>query len=250
MAAILCATSSFCPTSYAQEPGDSRVARVPASDRPEPAPKFSFLLFWKQNDAATQQVTAVLKASIEKRADRAEWTSVNVTDSANRALVDRYQVSRIPMPLVLCVAPNGAITGSFVRKLNDEAVEGAIVSRAATELVKGLQDKKIVIVHVQPDARAPLPVGAAELLADPDFQARTTTVNLVINDPAERPLLTSMEIKEAGFSDSLAVVVAPPGVYVGKFPAAVTKQQIIAALHAAGKCCNDPNCKHNQKGQK
>jgi hypothetical protein len=45
------------------------------------------------------------------------------------------------------------------------------------------------------------------------------------------------------------VVLAPPGVLVGKFPASATSDQIGAALHAAGKCCNDPNCKHNQKGK-
>jgi hypothetical protein len=39
-------------------------------------------------------------------------------------------------------------------------------------------------------------------------------------------------------------------VLVGKFGPAVTKDEIAAALHAAGKCCNDPNCKHNKKGQK
>ena len=31
---------------------------------------------------------------------------------------------------------------------------------------------------------------------------------------------------------------------VGKFGPASTKNEIAAALHQAGKCCNDPNCKH------
>jgi hypothetical protein len=34
---------------------------------------------------------------------------------------------------------------------------------------------------------------------------------------------------------------------VGKFPATATKAQLASELHAAGKCCDDPNCKHNHK---
>jgi hypothetical protein len=153
------------------------------------------------------------------------------------------------MPTVLCVAPNGAITGAFVRKLNDDAVEGAIVSPAAADVVKALQEKKIAVVLVKQDARSPLPVGITELVADPAFQARTATVAVVAGDPTESRFLTDMEINAADVNGSITVVVAPPGVIVGKFPATATKDQIAAALHAAGKCCNDPNCKHNQKGQ-
>ena len=58
-----------------------------------------------------------------------------------------------------------------------------------------------------------------------------------------------MEIDPAAFSGSTVVVLAPPGVLVGKFPATATAAEIAAKLHAAGKCCDDPNCKHNQKGQ-
>jgi hypothetical protein len=41
------------------------------------------------------------------------------------------------------------------------------------------------------------------------------------------------------------VFMAPPGTIVGKYTAQVTKAKLAADLHAAGKCCNDPNCKHN-----
>jgi len=248
MYALMWIVGSLAATGFAQEPNAPRFVNVPPA-RAEQAPKFSFILFWKENDPNTQRLAAVLKASVTKRAERAEWTDVNVNDSTKRDVVERYQVSRMPMPTVLCVAPNGAITGAFVRKLSDEAVEGAIVSPAAADIVKALQDKKIVVVHVKQDARSPLPVAAAELMADPAFQARTTTVAFVASDPGESRLLTDMEINAADVNGSLAVVLAPPGVVVGKFAATATKDQIAAALHAAGKCCNDANCKHNQQGQ-
>jgi hypothetical protein len=228
---------------------DTRIARIPAEDANEKAPKFKFILFWKENDRTTQQLQDVLRQAVAKRAARADWTAVNVHDAANRDLVERYQVSRVPMPTVLCVAPNGAITGVFMRQLSDHGVERALVTPAMAEVTKALQDKKIVVLHIKPSADSPLPSGGADFVADPDFEARTIVVDLECSNQAETRFLTDMKIKAADIHDTLLVVMAPPGVLVGKFAAHATKQQIVTQLHAAGKCCDDPHCKHNQKAE-
>jgi hypothetical protein len=213
----------------------------------ENASKFKFILFWKENNPATQQMTEVLKLAVAKRSARAEWISIRVNDEANREIVEQYQMSRVPMPATLCVAPNGAITSVFVRQLNDHGVERALVTPAMAEVTKALQDKKIVLLHIKPVADSPLPPGGANFVADADFALRTTIVDLVLSDPVETRFLTDMKLKAAEVRDSIMVVMAPPAVLVGKFPATATKEQIASQLHAAGKCCDDPNCKHNQK---
>jgi hypothetical protein len=73
--------------------------------------------------------------------------------------------------------------------------------------------------------------------------------SFVVSDPAEDRFLRDMEINPADASGSALEVLAPPGMLVGKFPSTATTADIAAQLHAAGKCCNDPNCKHNKKGQ-
>ncbi len=57
-----------------------------------PAPKFTFILFWKENNVATQKMTEALKRAVAERSQRAEWISVNVNDGSQRPLVDRYHV--------------------------------------------------------------------------------------------------------------------------------------------------------------
>ena len=42
---------------------------------------------------------------------------MNVGDPAEKALVEKFGVSRSPLPLTLAVAPNGAITGVFSQRL-------------------------------------------------------------------------------------------------------------------------------------
>jgi hypothetical protein len=258
IAAALCAVaslgvvldSSFAQSTAAQAARPAEGVRVataaPAAKKPQ---KFTFIFFWKENNAPTQEMAGALKAAVEQRPERAEWTTVNITDAAQRAVVERYHVERAPMPMVICVAANGAITGAMNRQVTQEAIEKALVTPAMTEAAKAVQEKRIVIVHIQRDARAPLPAGAGQFMADPAFKDRTTAVTFVATDEAEVRFLKEMEIKPEDVADSMVVLLAPPGVLVGKYPATVAKDQLGADLHAAGKCCNDPNCKHNQQNQ-
>jgi hypothetical protein len=209
-------------------------------------PKFTFILFSKENNANTQRVAADLASSLGRWPQRAEWTAISITDPANREIVERYQVGRAPMPLVLCVAPNGAVTGAMAGRVSDKQVDAAFVTPTMTRCMKSLQAGKIVAVHVKSDDAVPLPAGTEMFLADPAFQNRATTESYVINDPAEARFLRDMDIDPATFDGSTVVVLAPPGVLVGKFPATATAAEIAAKLHSAGKCCDDPNCKHNQ----
>ena len=232
----------------AQSRNNYRVAT--ATPAPQQKPKFTFILFYKENDPATQAMAEGLKSAISTRVDRAEWTSINVTDPSQRAVVDRYHVDRAPMPMTLCIAPNGAIMGAIPRQMSEQAVEHLLATPAMTETTKALQDKKIAVIHLKPDARQSLPAGAAAFLADPMFRERTTVIDLLVSDANEARFLKEMEIRPETVTDSVVVVLAPPGVLVGKFPSTATQEQIAEAIHAAGKCCNDPNCKYNQNGNK
>jgi hypothetical protein len=230
-----------------------RVAAVPvppsagATTADKQSTQFTYLLFHKQNDPNTQQFAETLRRGVARHPQQVNWTAVNVADPANASVVAKYGVSRAPMPLALCVANNGAITSVFTRRPNDETLDRALVTPAMVDVTKALQDKKIVVVHVKATKQAPLPYGAFEFTADPAFKARTVVIDVVANDPAEQRFLKDMKFNAASVRESSVVVMAPPAVLVGKFAASATMSDIATKLHAAGKCCNDPNCKHNKK---
>lgn len=245
---ILCA--SIAASSFGQNAAP-RVAAVPSTTNApataKQAPAFTYMLFWKQNDPNTQQFAETIRKGAARRPEQANWTSINVNDVANKTVVAQYGVSRAPMPMALCVANNGAITAVFTRRPTDEALDRAIVTPAMVDVTKALQDKKIVVIHVKPTKDAPLPYGVLEFTEEPDFKARTMVFDIVASDATERRFLTDMEINAASVRDSAVVIMAPPGVLVGKFAASVSMNEITTKLHAAGKCCDDPNCKHNKK---
>lgn len=252
------AVAACITTSVLGQTASPRVAAVPRAGQavasaPGTAagqtPAFTYILFWKNNDPATQQFAETIRKGVARRPSQVTWTSVNVNDEANKAIVAEYGVSRAPMPLAICVAHNGAITAAFPRRPTDAMLDRAIVTPAMVTVTKALQDKKIVIVHVKAAGDAPLPYGAFEFTSDTDFKDRTVVVDVLASDASESRFLKDMDYNAASVRESSIVVMAPPAALVGKFSPAATKDDIIAKLNAAGKCCDDPNCKHNKKAQ-
>jgi hypothetical protein len=227
----------------------SRVGSAGEASGAKRQPQFTYLLFHKQNDVATQQFAETIRKGVARRPTATSWKAVDVSEPANASLVAKFGVSRAPMPLALCVAENGAITAVFTRRPTDEGLDRAIVTPAMVDVTKALQDKKIVVVHVKAVQESPLPAGATEFTLDPAFKARTVVIDVLADDPAEQRFLTDMEFAPSSVRESSVVVMAPPAALVGKFAAGATMSEIASKLHAAGKCCNDPNCKHNKKAK-
>lgn len=208
--------------------------------------KYTFLVFYRTNDAATQAMGATLKEGLANRGDVAVGTYVQIGLPAEKALVDKYDVSRAPMPMTIAVAPNGAITGLFAQKLTAESIENSFVTPTMTRCMKSLQEGKLVFVCVQGSAKTAAPASLKDFQTDPHFKDRLAAYSLLAADAAEAKFLTQMQIDAAKAKGTTTVLLAPPGVLVGKFDEFASKDDIAAALAKAGKCCDDPNCKHHQ----
>ena len=79
----------------------------------------------------------------------ARWVALDVTDSSEKAVVAKFDLSRALMPLVLAIAPNGAITGGFPTKCKEQQLLDAFATPVAEKVMKQLQDNKLVFVCVQ-----------------------------------------------------------------------------------------------------
>jgi hypothetical protein len=74
--------------------------------------------------------------------------------------------------------------------------------------------------------------------------------NRLLGYPDEARLLKQMQVDPRQVRTPLAALLAPPGVLIGKYNTTATKDEVAAALHKAGKCCNDPNCRHGASTQR
>jgi hypothetical protein len=72
------------------------------------ANKYLFALFLKEENDQTAAMRKVLGTVMETVADRTDSIEVNVTDPLEKTIVDKFDLARAPMPLILAVAPNRA----------------------------------------------------------------------------------------------------------------------------------------------
>lgn len=201
--------------------------------------KFTFIVFYRADDDATRAMAQVVTETVTKHAGQAVQLFVQITNPAEQAIVKQFDVARAPMPMTLVTAPNGAITGVFPQQAAEAQLATAFVTPAMSHCMKAMQAGKLVFLCVQTTPQPTVPQAVNEFLADPQFKDRGNIVLVNAADPAEAQLLAELELGGAN-----TVFFAPPGVLVGKFGFASTKTEIAGALHKAGKCCEDPNCKH------
>lgn len=227
--------------SAAQSPGGSKgeavLAHAAASN------KSCCLVFYKAwEDPTVATMAQAVKAHVEKYPAHVVWNAVQVTDPAEKSVVDRFSLSRAPMPMVVAVHPNGAVTGYFPSKVTDADLAKTLVSPTKAECMKQLQQNQLVLLCVQTSPQQPLPQGVLQFQADPQFAKRTRIVTALANDTNETGFFADMKVAQGQPS---TVFLAPPGVVVGRFAPTATAKDLATALHAAGKCCDDKNCKHH-----
>lgn len=206
---------------------------------------FTFIVFYKEDSAATREMLNITRESTANRPECSVVVTANANDPAERELVERFGIGRAPMPLTVAVAPNGAITGVFSKTLSAEHIEAAIVTPTMARCMKSLQSQKLVFVVASSDDKPVVPMGVRALQKDPLFKDRIVLTGLRLDDPAETRFISQMKINPAQVNGPYAVLIAPPGVLVGHFDATTTGEAIAAAIHKSGQCCDDPNCKHS-----
>ena len=97
--------------------------------------------------------------------------------------------------------------------------------------------------------QAAVPAGVRALQLDSQFKDRMALVALNVQNTAEARLMQQIKVDANQVQGPYAALIAPPGVLVGHFNGTSSAEQIAAAIHKAGQCCEDPNCKHSASAQ-
>ena len=209
--------------------------------------KHLFIFFWKENDEQSRNMNGVFQAAMGKWSESADSAGIQITDPNEKPLVDKFGLSRAPMPMVLALAPNGAVTKAFPIKFDENQLRQGFVSPCTAKCLKCLQQQKLVVLCVQNEKTQFSQVawtGVQNFKADPRFAKATEVVVLNPEDQAEVSLLSELKI-DRRTPQALTVVLAPPGQPIATFVGAVTKDQIVAKIQAgpcAGGQCGPGGC--------
>jgi hypothetical protein len=218
---------------------------MPAVEKARQNKKYLFALFWKEKDEHLAALKTVLEKAMAKVADRADSVVVDVTEPAEGPIVDKFDLDRAPMPLVLVLAPNGAITGGFPKKFAEKDLLDAFATPCCERCMKALQDKKLVFVCVQNEAtksNAAAMQGVRDFQADPQYREVTEVVTLNPADKAEAAFLADLKI-DSKTAEAVTALLAPPGSVVAEFKGQTTKKDLVAAIQKVGSdCCPGGAC--------
>jgi len=217
-----------------QELGVLAVARVAKAN------KYAFVFFFRADDERTQAMRAALESGVEKMPKKAEVIAINLTDPLEKATVNKFGVSRAPMPLILAVAPTGAITKSWFRDFDAKQLGQAFVSPSEAQCLKALQERKMVLVCIQNGKTAhndEATQGVNEFKADRLYAAQTTIVAVDPTNEAEADFLKKLRVSPET-EEAVTVLMAPPGRPIATFTGATKKVAIVAATKKAGSKCD------------
>jgi len=245
---ILAVSLAFSNVGFAQPPESATALHATLTESARSG-TFTFIVFHRDTGEGTRTLYQQTRDGIAAHAGKATIASARVDDPAERALVEEYGIARAPMPMTVVVAPNGAVTGLFPRAVTKEQISAAIVPPTMMRCMKELQDQKLVFVCLTRSDKVDVPQGVQAVRQYPQFKDRVSLVGMRLDDPAEARFYQQMKLNPDQVNGPHAVLIAPPGVLVGHYGAQATADQIAAAIHQAGKCCEDANCKHNSAPQ-
>lgn len=200
--------------------------------------KYLFAFFWKTEDHQTTSMRKVFDQAVEPLAERAQSVVVRVSDRSESDIAKKFDLGRAPMPLVLAIAPNGAVTGGFATKFEESDLRDAFGSPAMEQCLGALQEGRLVLLCAQNEStrsNAEALRGVEQFRADPRFTAATQVVMVDPRDPAEAPFLGDLRI-DPNTTEAVTAFLVPPGSAIAEFVGPTTKEAIMSALQNAGSC--------------
>jgi hypothetical protein len=219
-------------------------AGIAAMQEAAQAKQYLFAFFWKSKDNQTVTMSKILDSATKKAGSRARSVSVCITDLSEKSIVEKFGIDRAPMPLVLAIAPNGAITGGFPNKFTEDELLNAFSSPCTERCMKALQEGKLVFLCVQnskTNSNDEAIGGVREFKADERYAKYTEVIMLDPSDTAESAFLTDLKI-DPKESEAVTAFLAPPGSVIAEFKGATVKDELIAALQKANTGCGPGGC--------
>lgn len=219
---------------------DSAELSIIALQRIAKANKYAFVFFFRADDERPQSMREALESAVAEIPDEAEVITIDVTNPLEKAAVNKFRVSRAPMPLILAVAPTGAITKSWLRNFDGKQLDQAFVSTGEAECLKALQGRKMVLVCVQNGKTThndEAMQGVNEFKADRLYAGRTAVVSIDPTDESEVGFLKKLRVSPET-EDAITVLLAPPGRPIATFTGATKKADIVTASKKAGSGCD------------
>ena len=203
--------------------------------------KYLFIYFYDGDNEKNGASRKTFESIMDTMADEATWVAVNKNAPTEKQIVEKLQVQTAPMPLIVAIAPNGAITGGFApgQEITEESLRRVIVTPGLQKCLKALQERKIVFLCAQNkktkfnDAAMR---GVNDFKSDSRFAQLTEIVTIDPADKIEEKFIAQLKI-DPNTDGAITAFLAPPGTIIGKYEGSTNKEMLLASLQQAMASC-------------
>jgi hypothetical protein len=215
------------------------------------AGKFLGLVFYQAQDASLTALSSSIAAFNKSSTKKITVYKAKLGDPANSEIVAKYGIQGTDLPLVLVIAPNGAITGGYPKNVTaDQLKQSVDISDLMLKTLKPLQNQKVVLVALQ---NSTTKFNAESWAGVSDFAGDTNYKDLVAAIKADPSASGSQEfVKQcqlmAPITQATVVVLLPPGKIGKVLSGKLTKADILKSLQtctAGSGCCSDRRLKND-----
>ncbi len=238
MIAVALGFSSVAAESTASAGANGKVAA--AMKQVAQANQYLFVFFYEKDDEATKGARKAFDEAVKRITPAPQSVAVDRAAPAEQEMVAKYGVDRAPMPLILAIAPNGAVTGGFkAAELSEDRLRDTVASAGLQKCLKALQDRRLVLVCLQngqTKANEEAMKGVNDFKANSQFGAMTEVVKVDPSDAKEAKLMGQLKADPKAKTATTAFL-APPGMLVTKVEGPTSKDGLMASLQQAMASC-------------
>jgi hypothetical protein len=200
----------------------------------------AFVVVYDAGTAGAEDARTIAKAA----RDKAGSGKVAVVDldrslGANRELVEKYGLAGAPVPLLIVIAPNGAMAGGFpAARGNADLLLRMLPTPKKAEVLAALAGGRPVILNIYgKDSPGREAVRTACAKARDRMQGKLACIFLAKEDPEEGRFLAELRVgpDPAG---QMTLVINAAGQVTSGFPGALDPDALVAAAtKKGGGCC-------------
>ncbi len=206
--------------------------------------QYTYYVFYRNDDSLTRRMQSAVESHVKDHAEQAASQKVHVYSKDDSAIIDKFDARRLPLPSVIGVAPNGAVTCIYHRKVSAAQLKRSILSPRYADVVLALQNGKIAVVSLLPDDDVEPSSAASSFLKSEDFSDRSEHIQVSAKDPEERDFFARVKVS-TDLEQPKTILFAPPGRHLGTFDDDTTFDVLAEKVHSSGSC----NCEKCQKNQ-
>lgn len=220
---------------YSNDPGYKAFTEAAKTEK--------YLMINLYSGTADKALTDACTTARDALSEKVGIVSIDTKNAGTGFLMTKYRLNYAPVPIVIVIAPNGVITGSFRDAFTPEQVKAGFKTPKTLQCLRAFQDRKLVFISAQgkeTKENSEAVDGITKFISENPLYA-TEMIIVDPKDKTEAALLKQLNVRP-DIDTAQTFMLAPPGRIMGRWAGATDSANFVNRLKMLAKSCSSPSC--------